>query len=376
MEYLAGAAYAARYARVSTNVVMIGLNLIKKFSSFKNVTIFVNELHIYIFFMRRTRLFVLIIASLTCSSIISYGQQTVVEQINECGKFDSWSVREIEESGIIGGNTKYLYEFYGDPSDTLRTGKQPFSAPEGYLWRTNNVLAVVAGVVKTNNTVYPEKRGDGYCARIETHVEHVKALGVVNMDVTCQGVLLVGTLPEPIKDTKSPMTKVQYGLPFTGMPQALKFDYKADVGHEVIRGTGFTKLKPLGYPDYAEMTVILQKRWEDEEGRIHALRVGTCIERVTDDVPDWIDGHEMKISYGDITGEPFYEEYMGLKTDPETRYYARNSKGENVVVEEDGWAEQGTQPNYLMIHFLSSCGKAFYGGVGNTLWVDNVRLVM
>ena len=259
MEYLAGAADAAAYARISTNVVMICLNLIKKFSSFKNVTIFVNELHIYTFFMRRTILSILIVTSLTCSSVISYAQQNIVEQINEYGRFDSWCVREIEESGIIGGDTKYLYEFYGVPTDTLCTGKTPFSAPEGYLWRTNNVLAVVAGVVKTNNTVYPEKRGDGYCARIETHIEHVKALGVVNMDVTCQGVLLLGTLPEPIRDTKSPMTKVQYGLPFSGRPRAVMLDYKADVGHETIRGTGFSKLKSLGYPDYAEMTVVLQR---------------------------------------------------------------------------------------------------------------------
>ncbi len=34
------------------------------------------------------------------------------------------------------------------------------------------------------------------------------------------------------------------------------------------------------------------------------------------------------------------------------------------------------EPNFLMVHFLSSCGKAFYGGVGNILWVDNVGLVM
>ena len=326
--------------------------------------------------MRRTRFILFIVTSVLSYVLPLSAQDNVVALVNEYGKFDSWSVREIEESGIIGGDTKYLYEFYGSPSDTLRTGKTPFVAPDGYLWRTNNVLAVVAGIVKTNNTVYPERRGDGYCARIETHIEHVKALGVVNMDVTCQGALLVGSLPEPIKDTKSPMTKVQYGIPFSGRPGALRLDYKADVGHEAVRGTGFSKLKSLGYPDYAEMTVILQKRWEDAEGRIHALRVGTCIERITDDIPEWIDGHEMVIRYGDITGEPFYEEYMGLKTDPETRYYARNSKGDNVVVEEDGWAEPGTEPNYLMVHFLSSCGKAFYGGVGNTLWVDNVQIVM
>ena len=311
--------------------------------------------------------------SLICADLNA--QDDIVRKINEYGRFDNWSVREVKESGLIGGSTKYLYEFYGN-QDTLVTNKQPYVAPEGYLWRTNNVLAIVAGVVKTNNTVFPEKRGDGYCARIETHIEEVKALGVVNMDVVCQGAIMVGALPEPIKDTKSPMAKVLYGIPFKGSPKAVRFDYKADVGHEVYRGTGFSKLKPLDYPDSAEVTFVLQKRWEDEEGRIHALRVGTAIQRIYADVPEWVNGHEVEVHYGDITDEPFYEDYMGLKTDPETAYHALNSKGKNVVVEEEGWADLGTEPNYMMLHFIASCGKAFYGGVGNTLWLDNVEIVM
>ena len=302
-------------------------------------------------------------------------QENIVKKINEVGRFDNWCVREIKESGLIGGQTKYLYEFYGS-QDTLVTGKTPFKAPEGYLWRTNNVLAIVAGVVKTNNTIYPEKRGDGYCARIETHIEEVKALGIVNMDVTCQGALLVGVLPEPITTTKDPMAKVFYGFPFNGSPKAVRLDYKADVGHEVVRGTGFSKLKPMGYNDYAEITVMLQHRWEDEDGNVHALRVGTGIERIMEDVPEWKNGYEIKINYGDITGKPFYKEYMGLKNDPETAYHALNSKGKNVIIQEDGWADPGTKPTHMMIHILSSCGKAFYGGVGNVVWVDNVEIVM
>lgn len=303
-------------------------------------------------------------------------QDDVLNKINSYGIFDTWTQREIKESALIGGNTEYLYEFFGNPSDTLRTGKEPFSAPDGYLWRTNNVLAIVAGVVKTNNTVFPEKRGEGYCARIETHIEEVKALGVVNMDVVCQGALLVGVLPEPIRDTKSPMAKVFYGVPFTGCPYSVKMDYKADVGHETIRGTGFSKLKPMGYPDYAEITVMLQKRWEDEAGHVHALRVGTAIERIEKDIPEWVNGHELVIGYGDITTEPYYRDYMGLKTDPETAYHALNSKGKNVMILEDGWAPAGTQPTHMLIHVLSSCGEAFYGGVGNTVWIDNVEVVM
>jgi len=325
--------------------------------------------------MRRTRLFALS-ALLAVTSVFDSGaQENIVMAVNDVGKFDEWCVREVRESGIIGGQTKYLYEFYGD-RDTLVTGKTPFKAPEGYLWRTNNVLAIVAGVVKTNNTVFPEKRGNGYCARIETRIEEVKAMGVVNMDVTCQGALLLGVLPEPITTTKDPMSKVLYGIPFNGRPKAVRMDYKADVGHETIRGTGFSKLKPMGYPDYAEITVMLQKRWEDEDGNVHALRVGTGIERIEEDVPEWMNGYEINIHYGDITGEPFYRDFMGLKTDEESAYHALNSKGKNVVIQEDGWAAPGTEPTHMMIHFISSCGKAFYGGVGNTLWVDNVEIVM
>lgn len=325
--------------------------------------------------MRRTRLFALSLV-VQCAAISLNAQSDVVSRINSFGKFDNWCVREIKESGIIGGKTKYLYEFYGSPSDTLKTGKTPYESPADYLWRTNNVLAVVAGVVKTNNTVFPEERDGGYCARIETHIEEVKALGIVNMDVTCQGALLIGALPEPIRDTKSPMSKVLYGLPFEGRPMALRLDYKADVGHEVIRGTGFSKLKPMGEPDWAELTVILQKRWEDEDGNIHALRVGTGVERIMEDASEWINGHEIPIMYGDITADTSYKDYMGLKNDPESAYHALNSKGENVTVLEEGWGNENEEPNYMIIHFISSCGKAFFGGVGNTLWVDNVELVM
>lgn len=113
--------------------------------------------------MRRTRLFVFsFILALSCHGTAD-AQQNVVDKINSYGTFDHWCRREIKESAVIGGKTKYLYEFYGN-GQTLCTGKEPFCAPDGYMWRTNNVLAVVAGVVKTNNTVFPE-RGERVIAR-------------------------------------------------------------------------------------------------------------------------------------------------------------------------------------------------------------------
>ena len=325
--------------------------------------------------MRFLRPFMLASLFFTMSALISYAQQDVVDAINKYGTFDRWCTREVKESGLIGGQRKVLYEFYGDYSNTF-TGKEPYCAPEGYLWRTNNVLAIVAGIVKTNNTVFPEKRGDGYCARIETHIEEVKVLGTINMDVVCQGALMIGKLPEPITTTKDPMSKVLYGVPFNGCPKALEFDYKANVGNEVIKGTGFCKLQPQGYKDYAEVTFMLQKIWEEEDGSMHALRVATGIEQITESTSEWINGYRIKLHYGDITKEPFFKDYMGLKTNPETAYRAVNSQGKIVIIQEHGWAPLGTEPNYMMIHFITSYGKAFYGGVGNTLWLDNVKVIM
>lgn len=323
--------------------------------------------------MRRTILFLTAISALLFTDK-SWAQQDIVSQINETGTFEHWSVRCVEESDIIGGEVKYLYEFFGSSTDTTFT-REPLDKPSDYHWRTNNVLANVMGVIKVNCTVFPERRGDGWCARLETHVETVKALGI-NMDVVCQGALLIGDITEPIRNTKDPMSKVLYGIPFSGRPKALVYDYKAEVGHSTIRGTGFSRLKNMGYPDYPEISIILQKRWEDKDGNVHALRVGTGYEILKSDVDDWINGYRLEVKYGDITSDPDFEPYMDLNNDPDRAFHAINSKGENVQVSEDGWADPGEEPNTLVIKFLASSGQAFYGGVGNKLWLDNVHLEM
>ena len=356
---------------------------IRIFADFLSVVDIIS-LHSYNFFMRRTIFLTACLLSFLswfCAGQTLYAQtasglsaEETVALLNRYGTLDSWCSRTVKESSVIGGNTKVLYEFYGNYGNV--NTREPYVAPDDYLWRTNNVLAVVAGITKTSTTVFPEKRGNGYCARIETHIETVKALGIINMDVTCQGAFILGSLPEPIRDTSDPMAKVLYGVPFSGRPEAIVFDYKADVGHETVRGTGFSRLRHMGYPDYPEIAVILQKRWEDEDGNIHALRVGTAYEQVKSNIHEWKNGHRLEIHYGDISGEDFYEKGMELQQGSERTFHAINSRGENVMVIEEGWAGPDETPDVMIIKFLSSSGQAFYGGVGNTLWIDNIYLEM
>ena len=86
------------------------------------------------------------------------------------GNMDQWVVRHINESGIIGGNTKTLYEI--GPNRTIN-GNKAYKNLGGSPWGTSNVMAKVMGVVKTNNSVYRERRGSG-----QTHHSPRKRQGV------------------------------------------------------------------------------------------------------------------------------------------------------------------------------------------------------
>lgn len=107
--------------------------------------------------LRKKALF-LAIACMPLSVVLADGDGVTSENVVPFayGDMDNWIVREIHESGIIGGNTKWLYEL--GPSDTI-VGNTAFRNMGGSPWATSNVMAKVAGVVKTNTSVFPEKRG-------------------------------------------------------------------------------------------------------------------------------------------------------------------------------------------------------------------------
>ncbi|MBR5610970.1 MAG: PCMD domain-containing protein [Bacteroidales bacterium] len=300
-------------------------------------------------------------------------QNTTAEEINRQGKFDNWIVREIKESGLIGGNTKYLYNF--NTGDTIR-GNIPYDAPDGNVFIPTNVMADVLGIIKGSNQVFPEERGDGFCARLEVMEEAVRVIGIINVKVIAQGTIVTGELYEPIKDTKSPYSKLDYGIPFTDKPKGIKYDYKADVGHERIRASSSSPRKALGEPDFAHLIVFLQKRWEDEDGNIYAKRVGTAYKKIKEDAPEWINGDFLEIHYGDVSGEPFFDPYIELRGEgSDLENFAKNSKGKSTAIREIGWADADETPTHLVFWFSASDGKAFHGGVGNKLWLDNVEIV-
>lgn len=302
-------------------------------------------------------------------SIVVYGQRK--EEPVAYGDMDQWTVRKITESAIIGGNTKLLYEV--GPIDTI-VGNKAYKNRGGSPWANSNVMAKV-GVTKTNTSVFPEKRGDGYCARLETRIETCVVLGIVDIKVLAAGSMFLGTVHEPIKGTSNPQSKLGFGIDFTKKPSALIFDYKIKLSGQKdrIRSTGFSKESVISGMDMPEVNLFLQKRWEDADGNIYAKRIGTMVNRYNKST-DWINNAEYPVWYGDITSHKGFKPYMNLISGENTRY-TLNSKGKSVPIQEVGWGTEADEVTHVILQFTSSHGGAYIGSPGNTMWVDNVRFV-
>lgn len=290
------------------------------------------------------------------------------------GDMNRWEVRNIPESGLIGGNIKTLYEIA--PNDTV-SGNIVYSNKGGSPWATSNVLAHVKGITKGSNAVFPDSRAAGNrAAKLCTIIERVKVIGIINIDVLVGGSIFLGEMIEPIKSTDNPYGNMVMGVPFTKRPAALQFDYKVSMPDNDSRtySSGFGRKKTLQGRDNAEIFIILQRRWEDADGNLYAKRVGTGRERYDSSTGGWVNAHRIKVNYGDITGRPDYKDYMGLIPE-EKSYYARNSKGKMVPVKEVGWDDSDATPTHMLVMASAASGTAYIGTVGLTLWVDNFALV-
>jgi hypothetical protein len=229
-------------------------------------------------------------------------------------------------------------------------------------------------VEKAAVSVTPERRGKGYCCRLETTLQTVKAVGI-DLKALATGSIYTGRLLDPVtlEGVKVPMKAIDMGIPFTKRPIALMLDYKAVIqqGKSMVRATGSTKVTTVQGQDAGEIILFLQHRWEDADGNIFAYRVGTASERITKSVPDWKNSHRVPIRYGDITKTPNHKSWEKLSKD---RFMARNSKGKMVPVQEIGYKADAT-PTHLILQISAGCQEAFTGCPGNVLWVDNIRLV-
>lgn len=313
------------------------------------------------------RIFFLLICAL--SIVHSAFSQERIEPI-PYGDMEQWVVRYIKESALLGGKTQTLYVLA--PTDTIK-GNKVFTF-ENTPWGISNAYAAPAGIDKAACTTQPERRGDGWCARCDTRLITVRALGIIDIRVMVAGTLFLGKVREPVRDAGDPYGAIEMGIPFTGRPKALMIDYKTRVNPEnkLIKAKIFS-VKEIEGHDEPEVYVYLQKRWE-EKGKIYAKRVGTMRCRFDKSVEEWQNKVRFDIHYGDISKEPWFMSYMDLNPN-EGAFKAANSADKMVQIKEVGWADENEEPTHVILMLTAGCYPAWYGCPGNAFWIDNVSWV-
>ena len=286
------------------------------------------------------------------------------------GDFEHWAVRYITESQIIGGQEKTLYVV--GPTDTIR-GNEAYNY-KNTIWSSSNAFAKVAGVVKTSTNVTPDKGPNGKCAKLATQFASCKVAGLINIKVLAAGSIYWGKMLEPITGVSDPYAFMDWGIPFDKRPKSLVLNYKATIPNtgKLVKGTTFRTTEFDGY-DPAEILFILQNRWEDEKGNIHAKRVGTAVYHIEKSSNGWVKDFKLPVIYGDARKSKGYQPYMDLISGDKTMY-ALNKKGKKKVIQEEAWAEANCPVTHAIMMITSGSLGAFVGALGNVLWVDEIRL--
>ena len=300
-------------------------------------------------------------------SLTAYGQR--YEKV-PFGDFEQWAVRYITESQVIGGQEKTVYML--GPTDTIRGNKvYPY---DHTIWSSSNVYAKVMGVTKTSTNVMPDEGPTGKCAKLVSQMAACKVIGLINIKVLATGSIFWGQTQEPVSSITNPYAVMSWGIPFTKRPKALLFHYKSVIPNtgKLVRSTTFRYSEFEGYDPF-EVVFILQNRWEDVEGNIHAKRVGTAICRIEESSKGWVMDYRVPVIYGDARKSKDFKPYMDLISGFKNMYDF-NSKGKKKVIHEEGWADPDCPVTHAIMWFSSgSCG-AFIGALDNVFWVDELRL--
>ncbi|HNX54945.1 MAG TPA: PCMD domain-containing protein [Prolixibacteraceae bacterium] len=325
--------------------------------------------------LRKKIKFVAILGHLLFLELSSFSQNIASIYTDSQGQLnysslDLWYARKVKESFMLSGKIVDLYGLgvVNPNSDFFDTKLKDTKSP----WGTTNIYSKMVLDV-ANTRVIPEKRGNGYCARLETGIRKDNIAGL-KVEVLIAGTLFVGEMIEPVRGLKDPLKNVSQGIPFNRKPKAVKFDYKYRVGNKRVKAT--YGVDAVDGPDKAEFCLILQKRWEDKDGNVLATRIGGARQFFTGSVDQWINSASFPVFYGDITRLPEYDvKTMGLIPSV-GEVYVKNSRGKMVPLVETGWGKPEDTPTHLIFYFTSSYqGIQYQGSPESVFWVDNIEFV-
>lgn len=244
----------------------------------------------------------------------------------------------VEKTGNVPQVDNSSFEDWYTESVGSNSVNQPGKDKATTLWATANRGLALGGAAE--NTSPQQKTADSVYAKLET----VTAPAIVRI---AAATLFTGKFTEGFPSINDPRSNLTLGVPFTGRPQAMRFQYKYAPGASNEDSNG----DPLSYGDQCDIYMFLENR---DGGK--TKRVGTAWFRNGDAQTSW-KYLDIPVKYGPLEASDPWFSYAQPQPDEE-------------------WGTGSESVTHITVLFSSSFeGDFFNGAIGSVLEVDNLEMV-
>jgi hypothetical protein len=264
-------------------------------------------------------------------------QQIVVTA--EDGSTYIWTV-----SSLVASATPQLDN--GDLNLWYKTGSdyyEPGADANNTIWGTGNPGTQILNKLAT----IPFDLGNGNLAAQMITLDNGKVAGTFGAPISA-GSLFTGVFDTDKIDPSNPQAAIDFGTPFSGRPEKLRFKYQFENG-EVNKDK---KGNELSYPDALDIYALLEIRLGGKTERL-----ATAWFRSSEDQSE-LTTMELPFTYGELDGS--FPDYMK----PTDHGFVSADSATFVL------------PTHITFVASSSFdGASFAGAIGSTLIVDDVEMV-
>jgi hypothetical protein len=264
--------------------------------------------------------------------------QTIVVTAED-GSAHPWTIEAFVASATPQLKNGDLNLWYKTSSDYYEPGESASNT----IWGTGNQGTQILNKLAT----IPEDLGNGNLAAKMITLDNGKLAGSFGAPIAA-GSLFTGVFNPDKIDPSNPEAAIEFGTPFPGRPDKLRFKYKYAPGEQNKDKNG----NVLSFSDMLDIYALLEVRFGGKTERL-----GTAWFRSSDVVAEFTE-KEITFTYGELDGS--FPDYMK----PSDHGYVSADSASFIL------------PTHITFVASSSYdGANFAGAIGSTLIIDDIELV-
>jgi len=264
--------------------------------------------------------------------------QTIVVTAED-GSAHPWTIEAFVASATPQLKNGDLNLWYKTSSDYYEPGESASNT----IWGTGNQGTQILNKLAT----IPEDLGSGNLAAKMITLDNGKLAGSFGAPIAA-GSLFTGVFNPDKIDPSNPEAAIEFGTPFPGRPEKLRFKYKYAPGEQNKDKNG----NVLSYSDMLDIYALLEVRFGGKTERL-----GTAWFRSSDVVAEFTE-KEITFTYGELDGS--FPDYMK----PKDHGYVSADSASFIL------------PTHITFVVSSSFdGAKFAGAIGSILIIDDVEMV-